>query len=191
MSSNKPTALDPLRRSSGGGKFYATAGSPCRDGPAGPIAAGRCLSIREAPPLGGQVERISPLDRVVSMGHKAFSVTREAWRLRLLGVVDAIRERMRSREPLDARWRTAGLVSPFIEHGADRSEISFVLSSVNDEALQALYEAKRNKTPVRLRSLRRPLLLLITDLERIKSGLRIAGRIGGQTKPPTAELDSH
>lgn len=109
----------------------------------------------------------------------------------LLGVVHAIRERMRSREPLDVSW-TATLVSPVIKHGgADLCEISFVLSSINDEAFQALHQAKRNKTPVRLRALRRPLLLMITDLERMRNGLRIAGRIARQTTPRTAELHSN
>ena len=74
-------------------------------------------------------------------------------------------------------------MSPVIKHGADASEISFLLSSINDDAFEALKEAKRKTASVRLRSPRTPLHLLITDLERVKGGVRITGRIARRTTP--------
>src|SRR5215203_1525222 len=105
------------------------------------------------------------------------------WRSRLLTIWKSVRARTRSTDPFALDWSASTLVSPVIRHGPDGSDITFVLSSINDEAFAALENARRNRTPVRVRSLRRPLYLEIRDLERLHNDVRIAGRVACRTTP--------
>jgi hypothetical protein len=55
--------------------------------------------------------------------------------------------------------------------------MSFALSPVTQDTFSVLDDARRKQTPVRLRALRRPLNLLITDVQRVGSGIKVTGWI--------------
>ncbi|HUQ51057.1 MAG TPA: hypothetical protein VM692_02470 [Gammaproteobacteria bacterium] len=105
----------------------------------------------------------------------------DGW-LKLAHAFGALKARMRSKQALDLAWPSSALVSPVMKHGPGGSELSFLLSPVNDDTFAALLAAKRDRVPVRLRSLRRPLALTITEVERVASGARVAGRVAYRTR---------
>jgi hypothetical protein len=100
-----------------------------------------------------------------------------AWWRKLAGIVDTIAGRFRSTGALELSWSNSTHVAPVIRYGLERSEIAFSLSPVTQDTFSVLDEAKRRRTPVRLRSLKRPLDLLITDVRPVGSGIRVTGWI--------------
>jgi hypothetical protein len=92
----------------------------------------------------------------------------------LRGINDLLRN-IRHGGPLELRWAGSELRSPAITHGPNGSVFSFYLSPVTDDIYSDLSAAKRYGIPVRLVSLRRPLSLIVRDLERVGEGTKIAG----------------
>ena len=101
----------------------------------------------------------------------------DAWWRNMAGIVGAVAGRFRSTGALELSWSDATLVAPVIRCGRERTEIAFSLSPVTHDTFAVLDEAKRSRTLVRLRSLKQPLNLLITDVRRAGSGIKVIGWI--------------
>jgi hypothetical protein len=95
----------------------------------------------------------------------------------MAAIVGAIPARFHSTRAVELSWSDAMLVAPVIRYGRERPEIAFALAPVTHDTFAALDEAKRRRTLVRLRSLKRPLNLLITDVRRAGDGIQVIGWI--------------
>jgi hypothetical protein len=100
----------------------------------------------------------------------------EPW-LKIRGIIALLARRFRSIKRLELAWSGSAQLLPVIRYRPSGSEIFFSLSSVTDDTFAMLDVARRRRTPVRLRSLKQPLNLLITDVRRVGREIRVTGWI--------------